>query len=61
MKTYEELKSMTTEDLVRYTMEMQEKYEITEKERKEWYDSWIKQTNRYDALKEALTSIANLA
>lgn len=61
MKTYEELKSMTTEDLVRYAMELQEKAETAEKEKQTWYKSWMEQSNKYEALKESISSIAKLS
>ena len=61
MKTYEELKSMTTEDLVRYAIELQEKTEAAEKDRQTWYDSWMSQAEKYEALKESISALSKLA
>lgn len=61
MKTYEELKSMNTENLVCYAMEMQERAEEAEKKKQEWYETWMKQAEKYNALKESVSALAKLA
>lgn len=61
MKTYEELKAMTTEDLVRYAIELQENLEFAKKEREAYSDMWIKFEKKLKHLKEAITNISLLA
>ena len=61
MKTYEELKAMTTEDLVAYAMKMQEDLENKQKS----IDYWINDSNKYSrrcsSLRSALKSLLELS
>lgn len=60
MKTYEELKAMTTEDLVRYAMELQDNVEAVKKE-KEQYSGWFTDSSKkLNALKTAISNISQL-
>lgn len=61
MKTYEELKAMTTEDLVRYAMEMQDKAVSLEKDRDQYNEWWTNANKRLKSLKDAVANIAELA
>lgn len=61
MKTYEELKAMTTEDLVRYAMEMQESVEKTKEEKEQVTVWWTESNNKMNALKTAIRNISELA
>lgn len=61
MKTYEELKAMTTEDLVRYAMELQENLDYAKKEREAYSEMWMKSEKKLKHLKEAITNISSLA
>ena len=60
MKTYEELKAMTTEDLVRYAMELQDNVEAVKKE-KEQYSGWFTESSKkLNSLKAAISNISQL-
>ena len=61
MKTYEELKAMTTEDLVRYAMELQDKAESLKKEKEQAAEWWSESNNKLNALKTAIRNISELA
>lgn len=61
MKTYEELKAMTTEDLVRYAMELQDSVEKEKREKEQVTSWWTDSNNRLGALKAAIGSISQLA
>lgn len=61
MKTYEELKAMTTEDLVRYAMELQDNVEAVKKEKDQATGWWTESNNKLNALKTAIRNISELA
>lgn len=61
MKTYEEMKAMTTEDLVRYAMELQDKAARLENDAAAYKNGWSETDRKLDALKKAISSIAELA
>lgn len=61
MKTYEELKAMTTEDLVRYAMELQDNVEAVKKEKEQATGWWTESNNKLNALKTAIRNISELA
>lgn len=61
MKTYEELKAMTTEDLVRYAMELQDNVEAVKKEKEQATGWWAESKNKLNALKTAIRNISELA
>lgn len=61
MKTYEELKGMTAEDLVRYAIELQEKVDDSEKQKNYWYNEWLSKQNKFEALKESICALSKLA
>lgn len=61
MKTYEELKAMTTEDLVRYAMELQDNVEAVKKEKEQATGWWAESNNKLNALKTAIRNISELA
>lgn len=61
MKTYEELKAMTTEDLVRYAMELQDSVEAVKKEKEQATGWWTESNNKLNALKTAIRNISELA
>ena len=60
MKTYEELKAMTTEDLVRYAMELQDNVEAVKKEKEQCSGWWTESNNKLNALKTAIRNISEL-
>lgn len=59
-KTVEELKSMTTEDLIRYAQELQEELEKEKESKKYIYENYRRLQERYDAMRDGLKSIINL-
>lgn len=61
MKTYEELKAMTTEDLVAYAMKMQEDIESKQKAIDYWLGNNSEYSKKYNSLKAALKSILELS
>lgn len=75
MKTLEELKSMTTEDIARYALQLQEQLEqklqeIIEEQGKTikqiettdyWYKNYIKLEGRFKALVDTFKNIATVA
>ena len=61
MKTYEELKAMTTEDLVAYAMKMQEDLENKQKSIDYWINDSNKYSKRYSSLRSALKSLLELS
>lgn len=61
MKTYEELKAMTTEDLVRYAMGLQDNVEAVNKEKEQYHEWWSASAKRLTALKASIENIARLA
>ena len=60
MKTYDELKAMTTEDLVRYAMEMQDSVEKAKTEKEQITSWWTESNNKLNALKSAIRNISEL-
>lgn len=60
MKTYEELKAMTTEDLVRYAMEMQDKAVSLEKDRDQYKEWWTDANKRLKSFKDSIANIVEL-
>lgn len=60
MKTYEELKAMTTEDLVRYAMEMQDKAVPLEKDRDQYKEWWTDANKRLKSFKDSIANIVEL-
>lgn len=60
MKTYEELKAMTTEDLVSYAMELQDKAESIKKENEQVTGWWSESNNKLNVLKIAIRNISEL-
>lgn len=60
MKTYNELKAMTTEDLVRYAMELQDNVEAVKKEKEQAAEWWSESNNKLNALKTAIRNISEL-
>lgn len=60
MKTYDELKAMTAEDLVRYAMELQESVEKTKEEKEQVTVWWTESNKKLNALKSAISSISQL-
>lgn len=60
MKTYEELKAMTTEDLVRYAMEMQDKAVSLEKDRAQYKEWWTDANKRLKSFKDSIANIVEL-
>lgn len=75
MKTLEELKSMTTEDIARYALQLQEQLEqkqqekIAEQEKtikqmettNYWYNNYLKLEGRFKALVDTLRNIATVS
>lgn len=61
MKTIEELKSMTTEDLARYAQELLEKVENTEKDLKFWSDMSASYRKKLDMLRQSIYGIIALS
>ena len=60
MKTIEELKGMTTEDLVRYAQQLQEEIISKEKENKIWVDQYCSLNRRFENFRNAVKSVALL-
>lgn len=60
MKTIEELKGMTTEDLVRYAQQLQEEIISKEKENKIWVDQYCSLNMRFENFRNAVKSVALL-
>ena len=60
MKTYDELKAMTTEDLVRYAMELQDSVEKAKTEKEQITSWWTESNNKLNALKTAIRNISEL-
>lgn len=60
MKTCEELKAMTTEDLVRYAMKLQDNVEAVKKEKEQYSGWWTESNNKLNALKTAIRNISEL-
>lgn len=61
MKEIEELKSMTTEDLVRKVQELQEQNNTLKSDKDFWYKESEKYKERYNSLVNTLESVAKLA
>lgn len=61
MKEVEELKSMTTEDLVRKVQELQEQNNALKSDKYFWYKECEKYKERYNALVNTIESLAKLA
>ena len=55
------MKAMTTEDLVRYAMELQDKAARLENDAAVYKNGWSETDRKLDALKKAISSIAELA
>lgn len=60
MKTVEELKGMTQEDLVRLVQELQEENQKLSKERKSWLDECITRNGKIDTLTSVVKQISSL-
>lgn len=60
MKTFEELKGMTTEDLARYAMELQESLEEEKKTSDFWYKKYDEEKNRLSNFRDAVKSVVTL-
>ena len=52
---------MTTEDLVRYAMELQDNVEAVKKEKEQYSGWWTESNNKLNALKTAIRNISELA
>lgn len=61
MKTIEELKAMTAEDLASYAQELQEKVENTEKDLKFWSNMSANYRKKLDALRQSIYGIISLS
>ena len=61
MKEVEELKSMTTEDLVRRVQELQEKNNTLKSDKDFWYKGCEKYKERYNSLVNTIEAVAKLA
>lgn len=61
MKEVEELKSMTTEDLVRKVQELQEKNNTLKSDKDFWYNECEKYKERYNSLVNTIEAVAKLA
>lgn len=59
-KTVEELKSMTTEELVRYAQELQEQIESEKKNTQYTYESYKELRDLYDAMRDSLMNLLKL-
>lgn len=57
MKTLEELKGMTTEDLARYAMELQESLEEEKKKSDLWYKKYTEGERRFNTFRDAVKSV----
>lgn len=60
MKAFEELKGMTTEDLARYAMKLQESLEKEKKKSDLWYKKYDEEKNRLNAFRDAVKSVVIL-
>lgn len=60
MKTMEELKSMTTEDLVRYAQELQENLSNKEKSSEAMNNMYFALKDRYETLRDSLKNLLKL-
>lgn len=60
MKTTEELKGMTTEDLARYATELQESLEEEKKKSDLWYRKYEESRNRLSTFRDAVKSVVIL-
>lgn len=60
MNTFEELKGMTTEDLARYAMELQESLEEEKKKSDLWYKKYDEEKNRLSTFRDAVKSVVIL-
>lgn len=61
MKEVEELKSMTTEDLVRKVQELQEKNNTLKSDKEFWYNECEIYKKRYNSLVNTIEAVAKLA
>lgn len=61
MKEVEELKSMTTEDLVRKVQELQEKNNTLKSDKEFWYNECEIYKERYNSLVNTIEAVAKLA
>lgn len=59
-KTVEELKSMTTEDLVRYAQELQEEVETERQHKQNIYESYRALEDVYNVMRDSLTNLLKL-
>lgn len=60
MKTIEELRSMTHEDLVRHVQELQEEAARNEESRRFWIDRYDALEKRFNTFREAVRSVVTL-
>ena len=60
MKTVEELRSMTQEDLVRHVQELQEEAARSEESRRLWIDRYDALEKRFNTFREAVRSVVTL-
>ena len=60
MKTIEELRSMTQEDLVRHVQELQEEAARNEESRRYWTDRYDALEKRFNTFREAVRSVVTL-
>lgn len=60
MKTYDELKAMTTEDLICYVLELQEKSELKERQSDCFYKQLKSVECEYNSFKNSIKSILEL-
>lgn len=58
--TYEELKSMSTEELVRYAQELQESLETEKKHKQNIYESYRELETEYKTVRESISNILKL-
>lgn len=58
--SYEELNSMTQEDLIRYALETQEKLKKAEAERDAAYNMYSKEHSKFESFRDAVKSMVVL-
>ena len=58
--SYEELNSMTHEDLIRYVLETQEKLKKAEAEKKTNFELYSREHSKFESFKEAVKSVVIL-
>ena len=61
MKTIEELRGMTQDDLVRLVQELQEQVEKTKKDSMDWFRRYQDVTDKFDGFKNLIKGILTLS